>query len=49
MPLDETLNDTTTNDIVVALPFVAAARAATAPALGRFGRLYGCSTVMQDV
>jgi DNA-binding NtrC family response regulator len=49
MPLDETLTDATTNDIVVALPFVAAARAASAPALGRFGRLYGSSTVMQDV
>jgi DNA-binding NtrC family response regulator len=49
MPLNETLTDATTNDIVVALPFVAAARAASAPALGRFGRLYGSSTVMQDV
>ncbi|HET8875709.1 MAG TPA: sigma-54 dependent transcriptional regulator [Casimicrobiaceae bacterium] len=28
---------------------MAAARAASAPALGRFGRLYGSSTVMQDV
>jgi len=43
------LSDATTNDIVVTLPFVAAARAASAPALGRFGRLYGSSTVMQDV
>jgi DNA-binding NtrC family response regulator len=49
MPLDEMLSDATTNDIVVTLPFVAAARAASAPALGRFGRLYGSSTVMQDV
>ena len=49
MPLDQMLTDATTNDIVVALPFVAAARAASAPALGRFGRLYGSSTVMQDV
>lgn len=49
MPLHETLTAETTNDIVVALPFVAAARAASAPALGRFGRLYGSSTVMQDV
>jgi len=49
MPLDEMLSDAPTNDIVVTLPFVAAARAASAPALGRFGRLYGSSTVMQDV
>ncbi len=49
MPLDEMHTDATTNDIVVALPFVAAARAASAPALGRFGRLYGSSSVMQDV
>ncbi len=49
MQLDEMLSDATTNDIVVTLPFVAAARAAAAPALGRFGRLYGSSTVMQDV
>src|SRR6476619_2991177 len=49
MQLDEMLSDATTNDIVVTLPFVAAARAASAPALGRFGRLYGSSTVMQDV
>ena len=49
MPLHETLTAEPTNDIVVALPFVAAARAASAPALGRFGRLYGSSTVMQDV
>ena len=48
MPLDEMLSNTTTDDIVVTLPFVAAARAASAPALGRFGRLYGSSTVMQD-
>ena len=46
MQLDEMLSDATTNDIVVTLPFVAAARAASAPALGRFGRLYGSSTVM---
>jgi DNA-binding NtrC family response regulator len=49
MPLDEPLTDATSDDIVVALPFVAAARAASAPALGRFGRLYGSSTVMQEV
>jgi DNA-binding NtrC family response regulator len=49
MPLHETFTADSTNDIVVALPFVAAARAASAPALGRFGRLYGSSTVMQDV
>jgi DNA-binding NtrC family response regulator len=34
---------------VVQLPFLAAARAASSPALGRFGRLYGSSTAMQDV
>jgi DNA-binding NtrC family response regulator len=34
---------------VVALPFLAAARAASSPALGRFGRLYGSSAVMQEV
>jgi DNA-binding NtrC family response regulator len=49
MPLHETLTAEPTNDIVVALPFMVAARAASAPALGRFGRLYGSSTVMQDV
>jgi len=49
MPLDDLLTDATSDDIVVALPFVAAARAASAPALGRFGRLYGSSTVMQEV
>jgi len=49
MPLDEMTTDASTNDIVVTLPFVAAARAASAPALGRFGRLYGSSTVMQEV
>ncbi len=48
MHLQETLTEPT-NDIVVALPFVAAARAASAPALGRFGRLYGSSPVMQEV
>jgi DNA-binding NtrC family response regulator len=47
MPLDESLTDN--ENIVVSLPFVAAARAASAPALGRFGRLYGSSPVMQDV
>jgi DNA-binding NtrC family response regulator len=49
MPLHETLTAESTTDIVVALPFVAAARAASAPALGRFGRLYGSSPVMQEV
>ena len=37
------------NDNIVALPLFAAARAASDPALGRFGRLYGSSAVMQDV
>ena len=36
-------------DNIVALPFVAAARAASAPALGRFGDLFGGSAPMQDV
>ncbi len=40
-------DDTTSN--IVSLPFVAAARAASGPAPGRFGHLLGCSPVMQDV
>src|SRR5213595_1059446 len=35
--------------IIVTLPFLAATRAASSPALGRFGRLYGTSSAMQDV
>ena len=34
---------------IVSLPFLAAARAASAPALGRFGALYGGSPPMQEV
>jgi DNA-binding NtrC family response regulator len=34
---------------IVSLPFLAAVRAASAPALGRFGALYGGSQAMQDV
>jgi len=34
---------------VVPMPFLAAASAASAPALGRFGSLYGSSSAMQDV
>ena len=34
---------------IVSLPFLAAARAASAPAKARFGALYGASTAMQDV
>jgi two-component system response regulator GlrR len=34
---------------IVSLPFLAAARAASAPALGKFGGLYGGSQAMQDV
>jgi two-component system, NtrC family, response regulator HydG len=34
---------------VVPLPFLAATRAASSPALGRFGRLYGSSAAMQEV
>ena len=49
MPLQEMFTAESSNDIVVALPFVAAARAASAPALGRFGRLYGSSSVMHEV
>jgi DNA-binding NtrC family response regulator len=40
--------DATTSNIV-SLPFVAAARAASAPAPGRFGHLFGCSAAMQEV
>ena len=36
-------------DNIVTLPFVAARRAASAPALGRFGSLLGGSAAMQDV
>lgn len=39
--------DPSTN--IVSLPFAAATRAASAPALGRFGHLYGGSAAMQDV
>jgi two-component system, NtrC family, response regulator HydG len=41
------LDDSATN--IVSLPFVAATRAASAPALGRFGQLYGGSTAMQGI
>jgi DNA-binding NtrC family response regulator len=34
---------------IVTLPFLAATRAASSPALGRFGRLYGSSPTMQEV
>lgn len=34
---------------IVSLPFLTAAKAASAPALGRFGGLYGGSAAMQDV
>ena len=34
---------------IISLPFVAGTRAASAPAMGRFGRLYGGSAAMQDV
>jgi len=40
--------DTTTSNIV-SLPFIAAARAASAPAPGRFGHLFGYSAAMQEV
>jgi DNA-binding NtrC family response regulator len=39
----------TDNDNIVALPFLAAARAASSPAPARFGRLHGASTAMQEV
>jgi DNA-binding NtrC family response regulator len=45
--LDSNEADVSAN--IVALPFITAARAASAPALGRFGRLYGSSSIMQDV
>ena len=38
-----------TSSNIVSLPFVAAARAASAPALSRFGHLFGCSAAMQEV
>jgi len=41
--------DDPTTDNIVTLPFVAARRAASAPALGRFGRLLGGSTPMQEL
>ena len=41
--------DDPTTDNIVTLPFVAARRAASAPALGRFGRLLGGSTLMQEL
>jgi DNA-binding NtrC family response regulator len=41
--------DDETGSNIVSLPFLAAARAASAPALGRFGALYGGSVAMQDV
>ena len=41
--------DTDGERVIVSLPFIAAARAASAPALGRFGRLYGSSPLMQEV
>ncbi len=37
------------NDNIVTFPFVAAARAASAPAPARFGRLYGNAAVMKEV
>jgi DNA-binding NtrC family response regulator len=37
------------HDNVVSLPFINATRAASAPALGRYGRLYGSSDAMRDV
>jgi DNA-binding NtrC family response regulator len=40
-------DDMTSN--IVSLPFVAAARAASGPAPGRFGHLLGCSTAMQEI
>ena len=41
------LEDSASN--IVSLPFVAATRAASAPALGRFGHLYGGSAAMQAI
>jgi DNA-binding NtrC family response regulator len=41
-------NDISTCNIV-SLPFVAAARAASAPAPSRFGHLFGCSTAIREV
>ncbi|MEO8506212.1 MAG: sigma-54 dependent transcriptional regulator [Betaproteobacteria bacterium] len=41
------LDESTSN--IVSLPFLAATRAASAPALGRFGLLFGGSAAMQDI
>ncbi len=41
--------DDSSGDNIVALPFVAARRAASAPALCRFGRLLGASAPMQEL
>ena len=46
---DNNALDTSGERVIVSLPFIAAARAASAPALGRFGRLYGSSRSMQEV
>ena len=45
---DNNVLDTNGERVIVSLPFIAAARAASAPALGRFGRLYGSSPTMQE-
>jgi DNA-binding NtrC family response regulator len=42
-------HDDARDDNIVSLPFVAARRLASAPALGRFGHLFGGSAPMQDV
>src|SRR3954451_3319749 len=46
---DNNVLDPNGERVIVSLPFIAAARAASAPALGRFGRLYGSSPAMQEV
>ncbi|MCC7326137.1 MAG: sigma-54-dependent Fis family transcriptional regulator [Burkholderiales bacterium] len=43
------MHDHITTSNIVALPFLAAARVASGPALGRFGHLSGGSAQMQDV
>ena len=46
---DNNVLETNGERVIVSLPFIAAARAASAPALGRFGRLYGSSPSMSEV
>ncbi len=49
MPDDAIPTHAANSETVVALPFAVAARSASVTPLGRFGRLYGSSTPMQEV